>query len=79
MTAKIGISLSDATYARAVAVARASGTSMSGLVDEALRAELARRELADHVAMLAEAESPAELEARARPRGEALRTWKTTG
>lgn len=79
MTAKIGISLPDTTYDRALAAARASGTSMSGLVDEALRAELARRDLADHVAMLAEAEAPEGLEARARARSEALRHWKTAG
>ncbi|MGH3866768.1 MAG: hypothetical protein ACRDQ4_11635 [Pseudonocardiaceae bacterium] len=56
MTVKVGISLPDATHARALEHARSAGTTLSGLVDAALRAELTRRELADHVVMLAEAD-----------------------
>ncbi|MBA2322502.1 MAG: hypothetical protein H0V92_00240 [Pseudonocardiales bacterium] len=79
MTAKIGISLPDSTYARAVEFTQATGMSMSGLVDAALRAEITRRELGDHLAMLAQAEDPERLRDRARARSDALRAWKRTG
>jgi hypothetical protein len=79
MTAKIGVSLPDSTYARAVEVARRSGTTLSGLVNEALLAELARRAAADHVAMLAEAEEPDRLAERAAARTAALAAWKRAG
>ena len=56
MTVKIGISLPDATHARALEHARSVGITLSGLVDAALKTELTRRELTDHMAMLAEAD-----------------------
>jgi hypothetical protein len=77
MTVKIGISLPDATHARALQHARSAGTTLSGLVDAALKAELTRRELADHVVMLAEADDVERLHARARSRSRALSAWKT--
>ena len=76
MTTKIGVSLPDSTYARAVEVAQQTGTTVSGLVNEALLAELARRAAAVHVAMLAEAEEPDRLGERARSRIAALAAWK---
>lgn len=79
MTVKVGISLPDATHARALEHARNAGTTLSGLVDAALKAELTRRELADHVVMLAEAEAGdvERLRERARSRSHALSAWKT--
>lgn len=77
MTVKVGISLPDATHARAVQHARSAGTTLSGLVDVALTAELTRRELAEHVVMLAEADDVDRLRARARSRSSALSAWKT--
>jgi hypothetical protein len=77
MTVKVGISLPDTTHARALEYARSTGTTLSGLVDAALRAELTRHELADHMAMLAQAEDPDRLRQRARARAEALAAWKT--
>lgn len=77
VTVKVGISLPDSTHARAVELARSAGTTLSGLVDAALRAELGRRELAEHVAMLAQADDPGRLRERARRRAEALAVWKT--
>lgn len=77
MTVKVGISLPDATHARAVEHARSIGTTLSGLVDTALRAELTRHGLADHVAMLAQADDLHRLWTRARARAEALARWKT--
>lgn len=77
MTVKVGISLPDATHARAVEQARTAGTTLSGLVDAALRAELTRRELAEHVVMLAEADDVDRLCKRARSRSRALSAWKT--
>jgi hypothetical protein len=56
---------------------RSTGTTLSGLVDAALRAELTRHELADHMAMLAQADDPDRLRQRARARAEALAAWKT--
>lgn len=50
------------------------GTTLSGFIDAALRAELARRELADHVAMLADADR---LHVRAQARSRALSAWKS--
>lgn len=44
MTVKVGISLPDATRARALQHARSTGTTLSGLIDAALKAELTRRE-----------------------------------
>jgi hypothetical protein len=49
---QVGISLPDATHARALEYARSAGTTLSGLIDVALQAELTRREVADHIAML---------------------------
>ncbi|MEO7196127.1 MAG: hypothetical protein ABIZ05_15160 [Pseudonocardiaceae bacterium] len=77
MTVKVGISLPDATHARAVEHARSAGTTLSGLVDTALRAELTRRELAEHMVMLAEADDADRLRARTRARSRALSAWKT--
>lgn len=77
MTIKVGISLPDTTHARALEHARSTGTTLSGLVDTALRAELTRHELADHIAMLAHADDTDRLCQRARARTEALATWKT--
>ncbi len=77
MTVKVGISLPDATHARALQHARSAGTTLSGLIDAALKAELTRRELADHVVMLAEADDVDRLRARARSRSRALSAWKT--
>jgi hypothetical protein len=77
MTVKVGISLPDATHARALQHARSAGTTLSGLVDAALKAELTRRELADHVMMLAEADDVERLRARAHSRSRALSAWKT--
>ncbi len=77
MTVKIGISLPDATHARALEHSRSAGTTLSGLVDAALRAELTRRELAEHVVMLAGADDVDRLRARARSRSSALSAWKT--
>ena len=76
MTIKVGVSLPDTTHARAVRQAEDAGTSLSGLIDVALRAELTRRELADHVAMLAEADDPQRLRERAQAQQEALSAWK---
>lgn len=76
MTAKIGVSLPDSTYERALEIARRAKLSVSGLINEALLAELDRRAAADHVAMLAEAEDPARLAERARTRSSALTAWK---
>jgi hypothetical protein len=76
MTVKVGISLPDATHARALEHARSAGTTLSGLVDTALKAELTRRELAEHVVMLAEADDVDRLRARARSRSRALSEWK---
>jgi hypothetical protein len=53
------------------------GTTLSGLIDAALRAELTRREVADHVAMLAEADDADRLRARARARSRALSACKS--
>ena len=53
------------------------GTTLSGLIDAALRAELTRREVADHVAMLAEADDADRLRARARARSRSLSAWKS--
>jgi hypothetical protein len=77
MTVKVGISLPDATHARAVQHARSTGTTLSGLVDAALTAELTRRELAEHVVMLAEADDVDRLHARTRARSSVLSAWKT--
>lgn len=77
MTVKVGISLPDATHARALQHARSTGTTLSGLVDAALKAELTRRELADHVMMLAGADDVERLHARAQSRSRALSAWKT--
>ncbi|MDQ3762878.1 MAG: hypothetical protein M3460_14855 [Actinomycetota bacterium] len=77
MTVKIGISLPDTTHARALEHARSTGTTLSGLVDTALRAELARHELADHMAMLAEADDTDRLRQRVRVRTDALTAWKS--
>lgn len=77
MTVKVGISLPDTTHARALAHARSTGTTLSGLVDAALRAELTRHELVDHIAMLAQADDTDRLRRRARARTEALTVWKT--
>jgi hypothetical protein len=77
MTVKVGISLPDATHARALDHARSAGTTLSGLIDAVLRAELTRRELAEHVVMLAEADDVDRLRARARSRSHALSAWKT--
>lgn len=74
---KVGISLPDATHARAVRHARSTGTTLSGLIDAALTAELTRRELAEHVVMLAEADDVDRLRARAQSRSGALSAWKT--
>jgi hypothetical protein len=79
MTTKIGVSLPDSTYARALEMAKQSGTTVSGLVNEALLAELARRAAAAHAAMLAEAEDPDRLARRAAARGAALAAWKHAG
>jgi hypothetical protein len=77
MTVKVGISLPDATHARALEHARSTGTTLSGLVDTALKAELTRRELAEHVVMLAEADDVDRLCERARSRSRARSAWKT--
>lgn len=77
MTVKVGISLPDATHARALQHARSAGTTLSGLVDMALKAELTRRELAEHVAMLTAADDLDRLRRRARSRNDALAAWKT--
>lgn len=77
VTVKLGISLPDATHARALEHARSVGTTLSGLIATALHAELTRRDLADHVAMLAEADDPDRLRTRARSRTEALAAWKS--
>jgi hypothetical protein len=81
MTAKIGVSLPDSTYARVLELVQRSGETVSGLVNEALLAELARRAAVDHVAMLAEAEAgdSERLAARAAARTAALAAWKRTG
>lgn len=65
MTVKVGISLPAATHARALQHACSTGTNLSGLIDAALRAELTRRELAEHMAMLAEADDVDRLRQRA--------------
>jgi hypothetical protein len=77
MTVKVGISLPDATHARALEHARSAGITLSGLIDAALKAELTRRELAEHVVMLAEADDVDRLSARAQSRSSALSAWKT--
>ncbi|MPZ66332.1 MAG: hypothetical protein GEU83_12755 [Pseudonocardiaceae bacterium] len=77
MTVKVGISLPDTTHARALEHAHSAGTTLSGLVDAALKAELTRRELADHVAMLAEADDVDRRHDRVRSRSSAQSAWKT--
>ncbi len=77
MTVKVGISLPDTTHARALEHARSTGTTLSGLIDAALKAELTRHELADHVAMLVEADDTDRLRTRAQARSRALAAWKT--
>lgn len=77
MTVKVGISLPDATHARALEHARSAGITLSELVDAALRAELTRRELAEHVVMLTEADDINRLRARVQSRSHALSAWKT--
>ncbi len=77
MTVKVGISLPDTTHARAVEHAHSAGITLSRLIDAALKAELARHELADHVAMLAEADDIEQLRERSRSRSSALSAWKT--
>ncbi|MGH3700767.1 MAG: hypothetical protein ACRDQY_15120 [Pseudonocardiaceae bacterium] len=77
MTVKVGISLPDTTHARALEHARSIGTTLSGLVDSALRAELTRHELADHIAMLTQADDTNRLRQRTQARTEALAAWKT--
>lgn len=77
MTVKVGISLPDTTHARALEHARSSGTTLSGLIDAALRAELTRHELADHVAMLTQADDADRLRQRAQARTDVLAAWKT--
>jgi hypothetical protein len=77
MTVKVGISLPDATHARALQHARNTGTTLSGLIDAALKAELTRRELAEHMAMLTEADDTQRLQERARARSRVLAAWKT--
>lgn len=67
------------TYARALELAQRSGITVSGLVNEALLAELARRAAADHVVMLAEAEDAERLTTRAAARTAALAAWKRAG
>lgn len=67
---KVGISLPDTTHARALEHAHNAGTTLSGLVDAALKAELTR-ELADHVAMLAEADDGDRRRERVRSRSSA--------
>lgn len=79
MTMKIGVSLPDSTYTRVAAAARESGTTVSGLINDALLAELARRAVVDHVAMLAEAEDANRLARRAQDRSAALAAWKRAG
>jgi len=54
-----------------------AGTTLSGLIAAALKAELTRRELAEHMAMLAEADDTQRLHERARLRSRALSAWKT--
>ncbi|HEX2298987.1 MAG TPA: hypothetical protein VHH34_10810 [Pseudonocardiaceae bacterium] len=76
MAMKVGISLPETTHARAVEHARSIGTTLSGLIDAALRAELTRREVADHVAMLTEADDADRLHARAQARSRAISAWK---
>jgi hypothetical protein len=76
MTVKLGISLPDDTHARAAAHAKRAGTSLSRWIDEALRVELARRDAADHVAMLEDGDDPQTLRRRAAARRDALSTWK---
>lgn len=77
MTVKVGISLPDTTHARALEHARSTGTTLSGLVDAALRAELTRHELADHMEMLTRADDVDRLHQRALARTETLARWKT--
>jgi hypothetical protein len=77
MTVKVGISLPDTTHARVLEHARSTGTTLSGLVDAALRAELIHHQLADHMAMLAQADDPDRLRQWARAHAEALAAWKT--
>lgn len=77
MTVKLGISLPDGTHARALEHAHALGTTLSGLIAAALHAELTRRDLADHVAMLTAADDPDRLRTRAQSRTEALAAWKS--
>ncbi len=79
MTVKLGISLPDDTHARAAAQARQAGTSLSSWIDQALRAELARRDAAEHVAMLETGHGegePARLRRRSVARSSALGSWK---
>ncbi|MEQ4206537.1 hypothetical protein ABN028_32380 [Actinopolymorpha sp. B17G11] len=76
MTVKLGISLPDDTHARAAAHAKRAGTSLSRWIDEALRVELARRDAAEHVAMLESSDDPQTLRRRATARRDALTTWK---
>lgn len=77
MTIKIGISLPEETHARAQEHARSTGSTLSGLIDAALKAELTRRDLADHVAMLTEAGDAEGLHDRARGRARWQSAWKS--
>lgn len=76
MTVKIGISLPDETHAAAVAALERLGGSMSGLIDSALRSELARRGAVDHANMLRQADDHERLRRRTLARRHALRQWK---
>jgi len=80
MTVKLGISLTDDTHARAAAQARRAGTSLSSWIDQALRTELARRDAAEHVAMLGAGDDrtePTHLRRRATSRREVQAAWKS--
>ncbi len=55
MTAKLGISLSDATHTAAVSAAADEGLPLSAFIDRVLARELFRRGVSDHNAMLREA------------------------
>jgi hypothetical protein len=77
MGVRIGISLSDDTHAWAQALAAAEGESLSGFIDNVLRAEIARRGLADHAEMVRDATDATALRHRAAYRRAALQRWKT--
>lgn len=78
MTQPVTINLPRLYVEAAKRAAAQEGTSVSALTAKALRAELLRREFAEHAAMVreAEAEDPQRLHRRANAYRDGLARWK---